>query len=487
MAAALATLRNYLRDTVGLGLDAVGLERANAVIDQGLQSMDDFAEFDRDAMRSLCNAVRKPGGTIVDPNDATRVIPNPGHSIPSLCESRLILAAYGAGVYQIIGRDPILPDHLTRNRLKQFKLHYDMIENHQAPEPLQEISKTFGIMKFIDQFPVYLCECLGVSGVPLSYVIRENAVPPGAPGVQAHGRPWSNTYDSLSEELIDRAPHAGPSYEDDNATVYRLIQDAIKSTSHVSSISRHQRTRDGRGAFFDLQLHNMGNSKWDKVVESAEVMVNQKVWNGKNVRYPLKFHITKHREAHNDFQRAAQNITYVPPDETTRVRRLLNSIQCSDSTIISAKTTILADPAKRGDFEQASDFLLLAAPAPKQSNNQQRVSALKRKQQHDVGETGVENRYYTTSAYKQLTSEQKVELKKMRKANGGKKQKPKQRIAALEKKLEEQKQAYEQRISALTSNSGNDQSNGSNAPLPPAPEQRNPLQPPEQLNQRGST
>ena len=62
-----------------------------------------------------------------------------------------------------------------------------------------------------------------------------------------------------------------------------------------------QRTRDGRGAFQAIQRHTKGKSKWNKVLEDAESMVQTRVWNGKNSRFLLKAHTNKHREAHNDF------------------------------------------------------------------------------------------------------------------------------------------------------------------------------------------
>ena len=479
--AGIVELRNYLQNIIGLGADAQGLERANAIIDEGISSMDDFADFDKEDMVTLCTSVRKPGGTIPDPANATRTIANPGHSIPSMCESRLILAAYGASLYTLINRLPITANSLSRNRLKQFKLHRDMVENHTSPEDLPEISKNFGIMKFLDQFPAFLREVNGVQGVPLSYVIRTNATPPPVLNNLINNVPWSDGHASLAEELIEYVPHSGPSFDDDNAAVFRMIQEVIKTTQHISSITRFQRNRDGRGAFLALQLHNMGNSKWDKVIENAEIMVNQKVWNGRNARYPLKFHITKHREAQNDFQRASQNVTYVPPDENTRVRRLLNSIQCNDSAVISAKTAILADPVKRGDFEQASDFLLLAAPSGKvDGGSNHRISALKRKKAGKGASDEVEDRYYKRHEYVKLSSEQKLALKKMRKGKKKDDQKnddDKHRIAALEKQLEEQAKDFERKIAALKTEPGSDD-------LPPAP-QGNPLEPPQALNQRG--
>ena len=96
----------------------------------------------------------------------------------------------------------------------------------------------------------------------------------------------------------------------------------------------------------------------------------------KNSRYSLKNHITRHREAHNDFVRAGQHIPYAEPGEHTRVRRLLHSIQSKDAVIISAKTTIQADAAKQNDFELASDFLLLMAPLPTPNARHHNVSGV---------------------------------------------------------------------------------------------------------------
>ena len=144
----------------------------------------------------------------------------------------------------------------------------------------------------------------------------------------------------MSEELIAYASHEGPGYQTDNATVYQILQEILGNSIHMSSIKPMQRRRDGRAAFQALNLHNMGNLKWDKVVEQAEMLVNRRIWDGKNSRYSLKNHITRHREAHNDFVRAGQHIPYTEPGEHTRVRHLLHSIQSKDTVIISAKTTI---------------------------------------------------------------------------------------------------------------------------------------------------
>ena len=99
------------------------------------------------------------------------------------------------------------------------------------------------------------------------------------------------------------------------------------------------------------------------------------MWNGKNYIFPLKAHINKHREAHNDFVRASQHVYYKPPNEHTRVSRLLKSITASDQRVVLSMTTILANNAKRDDFELAADFFLLTAPQKQgDENEQQRIS-----------------------------------------------------------------------------------------------------------------
>ena len=56
-----------------------------------------------------------------------------------------------------------------------------------------------------------------------------------------------------------------------------------------------------------------------KLVEEAESMVMTRIFNGKKARYPLKSHIVKHQEAHNDFERAAQfKRTYSCPAPTVQ-------------------------------------------------------------------------------------------------------------------------------------------------------------------------
>ena len=157
-------MRQYLRNVIGLATD----DQANAIISEGIVSLEDFATFQPADIKTLCSSVRKPGGTIKVPNLANpnhnRRIPNPGHTIPALCNTIMVLTAYGAEIYHMIGR-PIDTNPLSTNRLKQLNHHKTTIDNHNNPDYLPEVSKPFGIMKAIDMFPDLLCEKLGVNNM----------------------------------------------------------------------------------------------------------------------------------------------------------------------------------------------------------------------------------------------------------------------------------------------------------------------------------
>ena len=64
MAAVQAT-RAYLRVVIGLGANAEGTLRANVIIAEGLDNLEELHELaDDDDVKTLCANVRKPAGTM---------------------------------------------------------------------------------------------------------------------------------------------------------------------------------------------------------------------------------------------------------------------------------------------------------------------------------------------------------------------------------------------------------------------------------------
>ena len=84
------------------------------------------------ALKFSAKNVRKPAGTVADPNwiapapnPGALVAPKiatPGQQVPGICEQRLNLAAHGVSVYSLINCD-IDTANVTRARLRELKKH----------------------------------------------------------------------------------------------------------------------------------------------------------------------------------------------------------------------------------------------------------------------------------------------------------------------------------------------------------------------------
>ena len=158
--------RSYLKDVVFLGANQAGTDLSNAIIAEGIDDPANFFELAEDySVKTLCQNSRKPAGTETHP-DCIAPNPNPqnltsprvarsGHDISAICEKILNIAAYGANIFTSVGRQ-FNTASLSRSRLREFKRHNLMVDKHNDPEYLPELSKTFTIMKILDQMPTHL-------------------------------------------------------------------------------------------------------------------------------------------------------------------------------------------------------------------------------------------------------------------------------------------------------------------------------------------
>ena len=229
----------------------------------------------------------------------------------------------------------------------------------------------------------------------------------------------------------------------------------VAGTSFEASIKSHQRTRNGREAYLSLCMHNMGSSKWDKIIEDAESYVMKREWNGRNQRFTLRAHIAKHQEAHNNMMRATQHVEFEKPNEHIRVGRLIKSITTKEPAIVSAITHIQGSTIQRNDFETAAEFLLLTAPNASKTGNH-RINAVKTKGKgkgnHKIGpNTGVELRYYTKAEYRNLSNNKRKELAQLRKsAKEVSQEKSTDAANATVSALKQQVSELEERLIAVT-------------------------------------
>ena len=247
----------------------------------------------------------------------------------------------------------------------------------------------------------------------LTYIVRKERTTSALMdhSIVAGGTPYSTTYTSFFSEMIARTKLTGAAYNEDNSCVFALLSDALKNSIHSTTLRPFSMRRDGREAFNALVKQNLGSSKWDEEIKKAETTVMSSQWNGRSSRIPLRKHIINHRIVHNMMMHTSQHIAYTPPDETTRVKHLLKSIESNDTTIIAAITAIKADSTKLTDFDEASNFLVTTLPPPKNfETGFHNVSTFTT----NTGRIGVELRYHKRDSFERLSAEQKQELQSWR-------------------------------------------------------------------------
>ena len=388
---------------------------------EGLSEVTDLQEFDEETFKQLVENLRKPGGTVQDPNPnaaAGAVIPTPAFIIGAKSQTRLKAAICIAKYYETVSRD-LTPDNMQWNPvIKNFMVHWKALENRKkedVPE-VPKISKTLPVMKWAEAFPDFLQRVIGARMIPLAYVIRETVDVADPPPPLAENQPYSTVHGSVEEELIARADHTHALFRDDNASVYYNLEEATRTTSYAASIKPFQRAKDGRGAWLAIIAQYAGNDKWDAELKNQVQLLHTRKWKGQS-NFSLDRFIAQQRNAFVSMEQCAMHVQFQMPNEYTRVGYLLDAIENDDASLQAAMALIRNDTApggKRNNFEAAAAFLLPHDPVARKratKRGQADVSAIDSSTiKSGIGKTGVEFRYHTKAEYKKLTKEQKTEL-----------------------------------------------------------------------------
>jgi hypothetical protein len=217
-------------------------------------------------------------------------------------------------------------------------------------------------------------------------------------------------------------------FRDDNATVYFKLEEATRLTTYAASIKPFQQTKDGRGSWFVILNQYAGKDKWEAEIKRQEQLLHTRVWKGQS-NFTLEAFISQHRNAHVSLQQCAGHVQYQLPNEHSRVRFVLESIQCSDAGLQAAMASVRTDNGPNGlrnDFEAMAAHLLPYDPVAKKHQATGKCSAamisgvnaseegttMPRKD--GVGKTGVHFCFHTSAEYEKLMDEQRFKLREWR-------------------------------------------------------------------------
>jgi hypothetical protein len=399
----------------------------NQLAVEGIVTVQDLEEFDDDSLDTLSANLRKPAGTMPDPNDPNRVVPLHGFVFGAKSLKQLKVAAKAVRYYVTVGRE-LTPANMNHsNVLQTFDEEWKSLElrrKEDTPSVPKINPKSSDITRWTESFGDFLHKVVGVRYIPLSYVIRESAAVGTAPPLINH-KPYSDEHGSVQGELIARASHGHPLYRDDNEKVYGYLEEATRNTMYCGTLKPHQRRRDGRGAWLALISQFAGRDKWEAELKCQQELMINRVWKGNN-NWLLEKFVQMHRNAYLQMQRCAEHVPFQLPNERTRVTHLLNNMQCSDASLQAAMALVKADEHGRmTDFESAVSYLIPYDPVAKKhaatrskSGNKLIADVSLTDGKESIGKTGVHLRYHTPEEYSQLSKDQKEELYEWRSKTG---------------------------------------------------------------------
>ena len=126
------------------------------------------------------------------------------------------------------------------------------------------------MLEWSEAFDNYLGRAIGACTIPLLYVTCEMVTVPAAiPNLVAH-RPYAAKYGLVEAELVARATHDHPLYQDDKASIYYLLEEATRFTLYAASIKPFQRTKDGHGAYLAIRAQGASRDKWETKIKRQD-------------------------------------------------------------------------------------------------------------------------------------------------------------------------------------------------------------------------
>ena len=420
------TFKNWLKANVNIKLasDAAVLR----ITHEGVTDFPSLVDFDRDSIESLGKVCNRKIDKITEdiPNGIPAENEVAGANISSISIRRLVVAMNASKYYKAIGRTATIDNMHYSNVLKAFKEDHEayvLLKKQDEPKypAVNDKDKEKKIIKWMPLFEDALSRTFGSKG-PLIYVLRDDATVASEADDPLDTNAHYGKSGSMIEELIQRLPHTGSIYKDDNKTVYMMISKSVAGTSVESTIKSFSRRKDGRAAYLALVSNHAGDEKYRAIVKSRMNMLQNVKWNGRS--FPLEQHVSNHRTAIDDLTDCAQHINNDVPDITQRVEYLLESINCQESSLQAAMGNIRADTNNmRSNFEMAASHIIEIDPYRRSSRQggTGKTATVSSVTFAGRGNTGVDLRWHTRKEFSSLSNEQKDELVAWQKTKEGKK------------------------------------------------------------------
>jgi hypothetical protein len=153
------------------------------------------------------------------------------------------------------------------------------------------------------------------------------------------------------ERLVYQLPLNGIAFEQDNETVFSLIQLAVVHTQAETWIYDHVPGRDGRGAMRALRNHYEGEAELDVQASKAQYILDTLIYtNERNMTFEAM--ITKLNKAYNALKRQGQEFT-----EKSKVEQLAKRIKNPTKDVQITVAIETMREAHKADYTAATQYI----------------------------------------------------------------------------------------------------------------------------------
>ena len=194
--------------------DQIGIPHETIVQMQqeGIQSVADLADFEKDSLQQPTVNLRKPGGRMADPDPNAPLgasIPTPAFTYGAKSQKRLTVACDLIRYYQTVGRDLTAANIQWNQAMSNFEIQWKALKDRKDEDDpdVPKTTKALPIIKWTGAFQDFLNRVIGARMIPLAYVIQIDPQVPGLAPPLAANQPHSTEHGSVEGELIARAAH----------------------------------------------------------------------------------------------------------------------------------------------------------------------------------------------------------------------------------------------------------------------------------------
>ena len=127
-----------------------------------------------------------------------------------------------------------------------------------------KLTKDKQVYKWLESIQQHLSEKIGVRMAPLTYLTRPDVAVPAVMLPRMIGKPFTENYDSIEEEMQFRTSHTNNLFKSDNNALFQMLDRATSGHTVNTTIAPFRRAQNGRGAFLAIVDQHAGRHVYDK-------------------------------------------------------------------------------------------------------------------------------------------------------------------------------------------------------------------------------